>query len=77
MGLAVLGTAYVEYFPCPILPVQFGVIRGTLQEKSDFQKATVPPVFIQFQLNFMKNMLVVREDRPLLRVHVGLYSMVW
>ena len=27
LGLAVLGTAHVEYFPDPILGVQFGVIR--------------------------------------------------
>ena len=59
---------YVEYFSCLILWVQFEVIGCTLQNSRcyDFQKATAPTIFIQFQPNFIIGMLVVREYKLLL-----------
>ena len=60
LGLAVLGSAYVGHFSCQILWVQFGVIRCTLQNFrwKNFQKATAPTFFIQFQPDFMESMII-------------------
>ena len=61
--MEILCTAYVGYFSCLIILVQFGVIRCTLQNfrRKDFQNAPAPPVFTQFQPNFIVSMLVTRE----------------
>ncbi len=58
LGLEVLGTAYhhdVEYdsLSSVLNSVHFAKIIPMLKK---FQKVTVPPVFIQFQPNFMENM---------------------
>ncbi len=67
LGLAVLGTPYVEYFSCQAIWFQ---CRGHSVYFVNFpalrlSKATGPRVFIQFQPKFIVSMLVTREYRLL------------
>ena len=55
MGLVVLWTAYVGYFSCPILWVQFGVIQYILRNVKIFKTLAPPKIFIRFQPNFMES----------------------